>query len=62
MSEEDVEAMLVNPIYVGIGPFPRIVEDDLYIQAAKKMITDNGADHFLRVMLSALRASFKEGS
>jgi hypothetical protein len=27
LSPEAVRGMLVNPIYTGLGPFPRLVED-----------------------------------
>ena len=54
----DVESMIANPIYVGMGPFPKLVEDDLYIAAAKLMIAEHGAEVFLRTMIGALRASF----
>jgi len=56
----DVDAIMANPVYVGIGPFPMLVGEDDYIAAAKLMIEEQGPEHYLRQMIAALRASFDE--
>jgi hypothetical protein len=58
-NEDDVARMLVNPIYAGIGPYPAIIEDEVYVQAAKNVIQEKGIDFFLRTQLAVLRASFE---
>jgi hypothetical protein len=55
-----VKGMLVNPMYAGFGPFPRIVSDEMWVQAAAKLISDDGAEQFLVNLLYILRASFQE--
>jgi hypothetical protein len=33
LSPEAVKGILVNPIYTGLGPFPRLVEDAVWVRA-----------------------------
>jgi hypothetical protein len=33
LSPEAVQGILVNPIYTGVGPFPRLVEDAAWVRA-----------------------------
>jgi hypothetical protein len=40
---EMVRAMLTNPVYVGMGPYPRIVEDDLWLNTIVVRIEREGA-------------------
>lgn len=58
LTAEDVEKILTNPVYVGIGPFPQLVDEALWISAAKKAIKQRGADRFFRSMFQALRETF----
>ena len=55
---DDVFQIICNPIYTGIGPYPQIVDDEQWIQAASRAIKAKGRAYFLRQMLTALRASF----
>jgi len=57
---DDVRRILVNPIYSGIGPFPKIVEREDWVQAAGKMIDQHGSRQFLELMLDALDSSLNE--
>ncbi len=57
-SEEDVRGILSNPIYCGIGPFPKMVEDEKYVSAAVKSIEEDGAEQFVVNMLYLMRKSF----
>lgn len=50
-----VFAVLVNPIYTGIGPYPQIIDDDLWIKAVASHIERLGAHLTLRVLLDSLR-------
>ena len=54
---DDVLRMAANPIYTGIPPYPSIVDDDLWVKAAVKIIDEVGLERFLRVMLKTLRDS-----
>ena len=55
LSPEAVKGIIVNPIYTGVGPFPRLVEDTAWVRACAKLIEQEGADHFLVNLLFVLR-------
>ena len=59
---EVVKGMLINPIYTGIGPFPRLVEDEAWVRACAKLIEKEGAEQFLVNLLHVLRECFHEES
>jgi hypothetical protein len=54
-SPEAVRGMLVNPIYTGVGPFPRLVEDAAWVRACVKLIAEEGPEQFLVNLLFVLR-------
>ena len=56
---EDVKRTLVNPIYVGLGPFPPIIEREQWLRAATKLVKDIGPRKFFELMLEELDASLK---
>ena len=60
LSPEAVKGILVNPIYTGVGPFPRLVEDVAWVRACAKLIEEEGADQFLVNLLHVLRECFQE--
>jgi hypothetical protein len=60
LSPEAVKGILVNPIYAGVGPFPRLVEDAAWVRACAKLIQEEGADQFLVNLLFVLRECFRE--
>lgn len=51
----NVRAFFCNPIYVGLGPFPRIVDDETWVRAAAKAIEEYGAEQWLVNLLATLR-------
>jgi hypothetical protein len=55
LSPEAVRGILVNPIYTGVGPFPRLVEDAAWVRASAKLIEDEGVEQFLVNLLFVLR-------
>jgi hypothetical protein len=59
LSPEAVKGILVNPIYTGLGPFPRLVEDAAWVRACAKLIEEEGADQFLVNLLYVLRECFQ---
>jgi hypothetical protein len=59
---EAVKGILVNPIYAGVGPFPRLVEDAAWVRACAKLIEEEGPQQFLVNLLYVLRECFPEGS
>ena len=62
LSPEAVKGMLVNPIYTGLGPFPRLVEDAAWVRACAKLIAEEGPQQFLVNLLYVLRECFQEES
>jgi hypothetical protein len=62
LSPEAVKGILVNPIYTGVGPFSRLVEDAAWVQACAKLIKEEGAEQFLVNLLYVLRECFQEES
>jgi hypothetical protein len=56
----DVRHAPVNPIYTGVGPFPRMVEDDAWVRARVKLIEEEGTEQFLVNLLFTLRECFLE--
>ena len=52
---EAVKGILVNPIYTGIGPFPRLVRDEAWARACAKLIEEEGPQQFLVNLLYVLR-------
>jgi len=55
LSPEAVRGMLINPIYTGVGPFPRLVEDEAWVRACAKLIVEEGSEQFLVNLLYVLR-------
>ena len=55
LSPEAVRGMLINPIYTGVGPFPRLVEDAVWVRACAKLIEQEGSEQFLVNLLYVLR-------
>ena len=62
LSPEAVKGILVNPIYTGVGPFPRLVEDAAWVRACTRLIEEEGADQFLVNLLYVLRECFQRES
>ena len=62
LAPEAVRGILVNPIYTGVGPFPRLVEDAAWVRACVKLIQTEGAEQFLVNLLYVLRECFQEES
>jgi hypothetical protein len=61
LSPEAVKGLLVNPIYTGVGPFPRLVEDAAWVRACARLIEEEGPGQFLVNLLFVLRECFHEG-
>ena len=55
---EQVRGILCNPIYAGIGPFPAMVSDDVWVKSAALMISQESSEQFLVNMLFVLREVF----
>ena len=60
LSPGAVKGILVNPIYTGVGPFPRLVEDAAWVRACAKLIEEEGPQQFLVNLLHVLRECFQE--
>ena len=58
ITPEKMRAMICNPIYAGIDPFPALVSDEEWVRAAAQMIKKEGSEQFLVNLLYVLRQSF----
>lgn len=54
-TEADVNTLLTNPIHAGVGPFPRIVSDERWVDAATKLVWDYGPRQYFVNLLTVLR-------
>ena len=59
---EAVRGILVNPIYAGVGPFPRLIEDAAWVRDCARLIEEEGPEQFLVNLLYVLRECFPEDS
>src|SRR5437763_11196857 len=57
LSPEFIKGILVNPVYTGVGPYARLVADDVWIRACAKLIDLEGSEQFLVNLLFVLRES-----
>src|SRR5882672_9153887 len=55
LSPGAIKGILVNPIYTGVGPFTRLVEDGAWVRACTNLIEEEGAQQFLVNLLYVLR-------
>src|SRR5215471_21148652 len=62
LSPEAVRGIVVNPIYAGVGPFPRLVQDDAWVRGCARMIEEEGAEQVLVNLLYVLRECLGDGS
>ena len=62
LSPDAVRRILVNPIYAGVGPFPRLVQDDTWVRGCARMIDEEGVEQVLVNLLYVLRECFGDGS
>ena len=62
LSPEAVRGILVNPISAGVGPFPRLVQDDAWVRACARMIEEEGSEQVLVNLLYVLRECLGDGS
>jgi hypothetical protein len=62
LSPEAVKGILVNPIYTGVGPFPRLVQEAAWVRACAKLIEEEGAEQFLVNLLFVLRGCLGNGA
>ncbi len=56
-TEQDVREVLSNPVYTGIGAFPRHVSDEQWIQAQGRLVQEHGVRPRLRAIRAALHTS-----
>jgi hypothetical protein len=59
---EELKGMICNPVYAGIGPYPQLVDDEMWVRAAARMIKEDGAEQFLVNMLYVLRQTMGTGA
>jgi hypothetical protein len=56
--EAGVRGIVMNPIYAGVGGYPKTIPDDQWVASARKVLAEDGPDQFLVNLLYLLRRSF----
>ncbi len=56
--EAGVRGMTINPVYAGVGDYPQLVTDELWVAAARRVLAQDGPDQFLVNLLYVLRRTF----
>jgi len=56
--ESGVKGMAMNPVYAGVGEYPKMVTDDQWVAAAGRVLEEDGPEQFLVNMLHILRRTF----
>ena len=56
-TDDKLRGILCNPVYVGVGPYPQIVPEKLWVQSAAKAIREDGPEQFLVNMLYVLKST-----
>ncbi len=59
---EKVRSLFCNPVYVGFGPYPALIDDETWVRAAARAIREQGPEQFLVNMLYVLRQSLGSGT
>ena len=54
----NVSEMIHNPVYTGIGPFPRIIDDEMWIKCMARSVEYNGPERAYLKMTEAVERSF----
>ena len=53
-TEEDVRTVVTNPIYVGMGRFPAIMEVELFARVGVRFVKEHGLTGYLRCVYANL--------
>jgi hypothetical protein len=61
LSDDEVQKIIFNPAYTGLGDFPAVVDQKIWITAASRAVKQVGARKYLQKMLQSLRAAFPRG-
>ena len=51
---DDVQEMLTNPVYAGVGPYPAIVEEEVWLKSNVRLIEEIGT----RAVIESVLARF----
>jgi hypothetical protein len=60
LTPAEMKSIFCNPIYAGLGPYPSLITDEVWVNAAARMIEEDGPEQFLVNLLYVLRKSFNE--
>jgi hypothetical protein len=55
-----VMALVCNPIYAGVPPFPAEVDDDKWIELMSRFVDRYGAKLVFRVLLDSVRQTYTD--
>lgn len=56
----DVQRVVSNPLYVGLGPLPPLMPTADWVRTASKVVEEVGLNRFLILMIENLQEAFKD--
>ena len=59
--EKSVQKIVINPIYTGLGPYKRTVDDEQWVRGNVRLIEEMGPEPYLRLLLETLREALGGG-
>lgn len=58
LTQNNVKKMITNPIYAGIAGYPKIIEDEKWIEAGVIMVEEEGMENYLELVFENLKEAF----
>jgi len=59
VTREAILGILCNPVYTGMGKYPKITEEDVWIKSAMKAVEEIGLEQFFVNMVYVLKMSLE---
>jgi hypothetical protein len=57
---EDIRAILTNPVYTGIGPFPDLIDEETWMDVNVAIIAEEGAPEAIQYIVAQFEGSFPD--
>ncbi len=58
LTEEVVRGIITNPVYAGVGEYERIISDQLWLEANKVALEEDGVEQYLTNLIYCVEQSF----
>lgn len=57
-SKENIEEIITNPVYVGIGEYPKVIDDETWVKAGVIAIEKEGIERYFDLVFENLKEAF----